>query len=65
MSQDTRQRISNRETERVSQDADSTRLAETRAQTDRLFEVAARSFAAMSQGDSHEFLRRSQQTGGQ
>lgn len=42
-----------------------TGLSETRAETDRLFAVAARSFEAMSQGDSREFLRRSRQTGGQ
>lgn len=40
-------------------------LEAARAETDRLFAVAARSFEAMTQNDSHEFLRRSRQTGGQ
>ena len=40
-------------------------LADTRADMDGLFAVAARSFETMTEGDSQEFLRRSRQTGGQ
>lgn len=40
-------------------------LSDARAEADRLFAVASRSFEAMTQNDSHEFLRRSRQTGGQ
>lgn len=40
-------------------------LADRRAETDRLFAVAEKSFAAMTQSNSREFLKRSRQTGGQ
>ena len=40
-------------------------LTDTRAEMDRLFAVASKSFESMSEGDSREFLRRSRQTGGQ
>ena len=41
------------------------RLTESRAEMNRLFAVAAKSFEAMSAGNSQEFLRSSRQTGGQ
>ena len=40
-------------------------LTDARAEVDRLFAVAAKSFENMSEGNSQEFLRRSRQTGGQ
>jgi len=40
-------------------------LAETRADVDRLFAVASKSFQSMTEGNSQEFLKRSRQTGGQ
>jgi len=40
-------------------------LTDVRADTDRLFAVAARSFASMAEDNSQTFLRRSVQTGGQ
>ncbi len=40
-------------------------LADTRAEMNHLFAVASESFKSMSEGNSHEFLRRSRQTGGQ
>lgn len=43
----------------------SSSLTDARADTDRLFAVAARSFASMSEDNSEEFLKRSRQTGGQ
>ena len=40
-------------------------LTDTHAEMDRLFAVAAKSFEAMSEGNSEEFLKSSRQTGGQ
>lgn len=40
-------------------------LTEMRADVDRLFAVASKSFQSMTEGNSQEFLRRSRQTGGQ
>ena len=40
-------------------------LTDTRAEMDRLFAVASKSFTSMTEGNSQEFLRRSRQTGGQ
>ena len=40
-------------------------LTNTRADVDRLFAVASKSFQSMTEGNSQEFLRRSRQTGGQ
>lgn len=46
-------------------DGDAGSLASRRAETDRLFAAAEKSFAAIAQHDSMDFLRRSRQTGGQ
>ena len=40
-------------------------LDNAQSETDRLFAEATKSFESMSEGDSQEFLERSQQTGGQ
>ena len=40
-------------------------LTKTRAEMDRLFAAATKSFESMTEGNSKEFLRRSRQTGGQ
>ena len=40
-------------------------LSKTRAEVDKLFAVASKSFQSMTEGNSQEFLRRSRQTGGQ
>lgn len=66
MSQSTKQKaVSNDIRAAQEGDPESGSLTETRGETDRLFAVAAKSFAAMSEGNSRQFLRRSQQTGGQ
>jgi hypothetical protein len=46
-------------------DSTESSLTGTRAEMDRLFAVASKSFASMSEGNPEEFLRRSRQTGGQ
>jgi hypothetical protein len=40
-------------------------LTDARAEMDRLFALASKSFESIVDGDSQEFLRRSRQTGGQ
>jgi hypothetical protein len=67
MSNSAEQRLRDRVVEETGSgdDANESGLADVRAETDRLFAVAARSFEAMSQGSSQDFLRRSRQTGGQ
>ncbi len=40
-------------------------LSTTRADTNRLFAAASKSFESLMQSNSHEFLRQSRQTGGQ
>lgn len=40
-------------------------LSGTRAETNRLFAAASKSFESLMQNNSHEFLRQSRQTGGQ
>lgn len=40
-------------------------LTSTRENTDRLFAAASKTFMSLTQDNSHEFLRRSRQTGGQ
>jgi len=65
MNNELRQRSAIEETGVGDEAGDGSTLAVERAETDRLFSVAAESFKAMSQGDSREFLRRSRQTGGQ
>ena len=40
-------------------------LVSVRAEVDRLLDLATRSFDQLSEGDSREFLRASEQTGGQ
>ena len=53
------------ESPRPDADPEGGALASTRAQTERLFATASKAFETLSQNDSHEFLRRSRQTGGQ
>ena len=67
MSQQNNQRTSAEDVagQPASDSDDGGNLSEQRAATDRLFAIAEKSFAAMAQGDSREFLRRSRQTGGQ
>lgn len=66
MSNAIRQRTSEQNSDRIEPaDGDVRGLADSRAAVDRLFAVAARSFEAMQQSDSREFLRQSRQTGGQ
>lgn len=66
MSQSTKQKAASSDVRTAhAGDSESDSLTEIRGETDRLFAVAAKSFAAMSEGNSRQFLRRSQQTGGQ
>lgn len=46
-------------------DSTGSSVMDARAEMDRLFAVASKSFASMTEGKSQEFLRRSRQTGGQ
>ena len=66
MSKDTRQRTTHdiEESAQSGGSATST-LTDTRTEIDRLFAVASKSFEAMTEGNSQEFLERSRQTGGQ
>ena len=67
MSNATRQRAtrSDIEAKAPSEGGTSSSLTDTRAEMDRLFAVASKSFESMTEGNSQEFLRRSRQTGGQ
>ena len=47
------------------EDSTASSLPDTRAEMDRLFALASKSFKSMTEGNSQEFLRRSRQTGGQ
>jgi len=48
-----------------SDDGHTSTLTAARANTDRLYDVAKKSFASMSEKNSEEFMKRSTQTGGQ
>ena len=60
-----RRKVSDNEAQVPDADGAENSLTDTRAEVDRLFAVASKSFKSMSEGNSHEFLRRSRQTGGQ
>lgn len=65
MNKETRQRsIVNRDTPTQGEGGDDT-LSEKRSEIDRLLAVASRSFDSLTEGNSREFLRASEQTGGQ
>lgn len=67
MSKDTKQRTTTSDVNDGAPDDGNApgKLTDTRAEMDRLFAVAAKSFEAMSEGNSQEFLKSSRQTGGQ
>ena len=67
MSKDTKQRtVSDIEANAQSGGSAKSTLTDTRTEIDRLFAVASKSFEAMmAEGKSDEFLKASQQTGGQ
>lgn len=66
MSKQTRQRsTSTTETSTQPDDSTSSVLENARANTNLLFATATKNFAAMSEGDSREFVEKSRQTGGQ
>lgn len=65
MSEKQRTTEDNPERSRAEGDAENDALASTRAETERLFATASKAFESLAQTDSHEFLRRSRQTGGQ
>ena len=60
-----RRKVSENEAQVPDEGSAGNSLTATRAEMDRLFAVASKSFKSMSEGDSREFLRRSRQTGGQ